>query len=157
MCTLEDTVVRLLQEQKLSITTAESCSAGLLAGRLVNVSGASGVFQEGYITYSNDAKEKLLGVCHETLERYGAVSEQTAKEMAIGAAKAAGAGVALSVTGIAGPDGGTAEKPVGLIYIGCYVKGKVYVKECRFSGTREENRASAVEQALQLLEEQLTS
>lgn len=157
MCTLEDTVVRLLQEQKLSITTAESCSAGLLAGRLVNVSGASGVFQEGYITYSNDAKEKLLGVCHETLARYGAVSEQTAKEMAIGAAKVAGASVALSVTGIAGPDGGTAEKPVGLIYIGCYVKGAVCVKECRFSGTREENRASAVEQALQLLEEQLTS
>ena len=83
------------------------------------------MYNEGYITYANASKEKILGVKHETLETYGAVSEQTAAEMALGAAKAAGADAALSVTGIAGPGGGTAEKPVGLVYIGCAVNGEV--------------------------------
>ena len=153
--TLEDTVVTMLKEKKYTVTTAESCSGGLLAGRILNVSGASDVYREGHITYSNEAKEKLLGVKHETLEMYGAVSEQTAAEMARGAAEAADADAALSVTGIAGPGGGTKDKPVGLVYIGCYVRGKVKVKECRFAGNRDKNRESAVVQALTLLREQL--
>ena len=124
---LEESVVELLAQKKMTVTTAESCTGGLIAGTLVNVAGASDVLNEGYVTYSNDAKERLVGVKHETLEEYGAVSEQTAREMAEGAAKAAGADAALSATGIAGPGGGTEEKPVGLVYIGCYVNGETTV------------------------------
>ena len=148
---LEEKAVVLLAEKKLSVTTAESCTGGLIAGTLVNVPGASEVLNEGYVTYSNEAKERLVGVRHETLETYGAVSEQTAKEMAAGAAKAAGADAALSATGIAGPGGGTAEKPVGLVYIGCYLQGETTVKEFRFAGNRRENRLRTVEEALLLL------
>lgn len=153
--TLEEAIVEILKERGFTLTTAESCTAGKLAGRIMNVAGASEVYNEGYITYANAAKEKLLGVKHETLETYGAVSEQTAAEMAIGAAKEAGANAALSVTGIAGPGGGTPEKPVGLVYIGCYVEGKVTVKKCLFKGNREKNRDSAVVQALTLLRSEL--
>lgn len=110
--TLEETVTELLSEKHLHVTTAESCTGGLISGTLVNAAGTSAVLNEGYVTYSNEAKERLLGVSHETLETYGAVSEQTAKEMAEGAAKAAGAEAALSATGIAGPSGGTEDKPV---------------------------------------------
>lgn len=148
---VEEKIVTALLEKKYTITTAESCTGGLLAGRILNVSGASGVYNEGHITYSNDAKERLLGVSHQTLQKYGAVSEQTAKEMAEGAAKAAKADVGLSTTGIAGPGGGTPTKPVGLIYVGCYIAGEIFVKECRFQGNREENRNAAVETALELL------
>lgn len=147
---LEEQVVQKLIEKKWKITTAESCTGGLLAGRILNVSGASSVYEEGHITYSNAAKEKILGVSHNTLEKYGAVSTETAKEMAVGAAKTANADVALSTTGIAGPTGGTKDKPVGLIYIACSVLGKVYGKELRLKGTREENRAKTVEEALKL-------
>ena len=153
--TMEESIVELLKEKQLTVTTAESCTAGLLAGRIMNVPGASSIYNEGYITYSNHAKEKLLGVSHETLETYGAVSSQTASEMAAGAAKAAGADVALAVTGIAGPDGGTEEKPVGLVYIGCFVRGKVRVEEFRFTGNRSKNRDYAVIKALTLLREEL--
>ena len=153
--TLEESVIRLLEEKKMTVTTAESCTGGKLSGRLLNVAGASSVYNEGYITYANASKEKILGVKHETLETYGAVSEQTAAEMALGAAKAAGADAALSVTGIAGPGGGTAEKPVGLVYIGCAVKGEVTVREYRFTGNREKNRDYAVARAITLLREEL--
>lgn len=152
---LEDVIVRILKEKKFTLTTAESCTGGKLAGRIMNVAGASGVYNEGYITYSNEAKSRLLGVAAGTLEQYGAVSPQTAREMAEGAAKAAGADAALSVTGIAGPDGGTKEKPVGLVYIGCSVKGHTRVEEFRFSGNREKNRDYAVVRALTLLREEL--
>lgn len=148
---LEEKIIKELQKLNYSITTAESCTGGLLAGRLLNVSGASAVYNEGHITYSNEAKERLLGVSHETLETFGAVSSQTAKEMALGAAKAANANVGLSTTGIAGPGGGTSEKPVGLVYVGCAINGEVEVKECHFDGDREANRKSSVEEALQLL------
>ena len=107
------------------------------------------------MTYSNEAKTRLVGVSPVTLERFGAVSEQTALEMAEGAAKAAGADVALSSTGIAGPGGGTAEKPVGLIYVGCYFGGKTVVEKCLFVGTRLENRIGTVRKALEMLLEAL--
>ena len=152
---LEEKIVKELKKRGYTITTTESCTGGLLAGRILNVSGASAVYNEGYITYSNEAKERLIGVAHETLETYGAVSRQTAEEMAKGVARAASANVGLSTTGIAGPGGGTPEKPVGLVYIGCCINGETYVKECRFQGNREENRNAAVEAALELLWEKL--
>ena len=149
--TLEEQIVKKLQEKGYTITTAESCTGGLLAGRILNVSGASEVYMEGYITYANEAKERILGVKHETLETYGAVSKETAEEMAIGAARAAKADVALSTTGIAGPGGGTVEKPLGLIYISCFLNGEVQVRELRLHGTREENRQDTVTETLKLL------
>ena len=154
---LEEKIVQKLLEKGYTITTAESCTGGLLAGRILNVSGASSVYNEGHITYSNEAKERLLGVSHETLQAYGAVSEQTAGEMARGAARAANADIGLSTTGIAGPTGGTPEKPVGLVYVGCAIGDEVAVEECRFQGTREENRNAAVEAALQLLWRKLSN
>lgn len=153
--TLEESIVARLKEKGMTLTTAESCSGGLLAGRIMNVPGVSAVYNEGYITYANTSKEKILGVKHETLEKFGAVSKETAYEMAVGAAKAACADAALSVTGIAGPDGGTEEKPVGLVYVGCYVNGKVRVEEFRFTGNRSKNRDYAVVRALTLLREEL--
>ena len=153
--TLEEAIVDMLKEKNLTLTTAESCTAGLLAGRIMNVAGATQIYNEGYITYSNEAKEKLVGVSHGTLESHGAVSHETAAEMAEGAARAAGADASVSVTGIAGPDGGTKEKPVGLVYVGCYVKGNVRTEEFRFLGNRAKNREYAVVRALTLLREEL--
>ncbi len=152
---LEETAVEMLAGRDMTVVTAESCTGGLIAGTLINVPGASEVLNESYVTYSNEAKERLVNVNPETLRRYGAVSEQTAREMAEGAARAAGANAALSSTGVAGPGGGTLEKPVGLVYVGCYVNGKTEVKECRFQGSRMENRLHTVEAALELLIEML--
>lgn len=148
---IEEKVVALLKEKDYTIATAESCTGGLVAGRIVNVAGASGVFHEGYITYSNEAKCRLLGVPAPLLAQYGAVSEQTAKEMAIGVAHAANAEVGVATTGIAGPDGGTEEKPVGTVFIGCCVNNQAIVRECHFNGNREQVRNNAVESALQLV------
>ncbi len=153
---LEEQLVKKIKELGCTITTAESCTGGLLAGRILNVSGASDVYNEGHITYSNEAKERILGVNHETLEQYGAVSSQTAAEMAEGAAKTAKADIGLSTTGIAGPGGGTPEKPVGLIYLGCHYKGQNFTKKCNFSGNREENRRDAVEASLEFAKEILS-
>ena len=124
--TLEMALYELLKANGLTVTTAESCTGGLLAGRLINVPGISQYLKEGYVTYSNEAKEKLLGVPAETLKRYGAVSPQTAEAMAEGGAKAANADLCIAVTGIAGPDGGTEEKPVVLVYMSCYCRGTYY-------------------------------
>lgn len=148
---IEEKIIKELRDRNQTLTTAESCTGGLLAGRILNVSGASYVYNEGHITYSNEAKERLLGVKHSTLQQYGAVSKETAAEMAKGAALAANAEAALCTTGIAGPTGGTPEKPVGLVYVGCYYNGEVTVEEYRFEGDREQNRNAAVEAALQLL------
>lgn len=148
--TMEMAVVRLLKKYELTVATAESCTGGLIAGRLVNVPGTSQVFREGFITYSNKAKRKLLDVSKSTLKKYGAVSEQTAKEMAIGGVFAADADVCIAVTGIAGPDA-EGEKPVGLVYMGCYMKDKVQVEEYHFKGNREKIREQSVVKALDLL------
>lgn len=148
---LEELVVKLLADRGLTITCAESCTGGLLSSRIINVPGVSDVYKVGFVTYSNKAKRKLLGVKKSTLKKFGAVSKQTACEMATGAAKAAKADVAVAVTGIAGPDGGTPKKPVGLVYIGCSVKRKVIVKKCQFSGSRSQIRESAVLAALKLV------
>ncbi len=153
--TLEEVTVNLLKEKKMTLATAESCTGGLLTGRLVNVSGVSEVLKEGFITYSNEAKNKNLGVSLVTLENFGAVSPQTAEEMVRGAAKAAGASAAIATTGIAGPDGGTPEKPVGLVYIACLVEDRVTVKELRLRGNRMKIRDQSVIQALDLLRRSL--
>ncbi|MBO5335658.1 MAG: competence/damage-inducible protein A [Lachnospiraceae bacterium] len=149
--TLEEAVVELLSKRGMTVTCAESCTGGLLSGRFINVAGVSDCYKSGFITYSNKAKRKLLGVKKTTLDKYGAVSAQTAEEMAKGAAKAAKADVAVAITGIAGPDGGTKEKPVGLVFIGCNVKGKVTVEKFQFKGNRAKVREAAVSAALELM------
>ena len=146
---IEEEVVKLLMEKGYTITCAESCTGGLLCASLVNVSGASEVLNRSVVTYANEAKMELLGVKEETLKEFGAVSEQTAYEMAVGAANFAKADVALSVTGIAGPGGGTPEKPVGLVYMGCFVNGKVTVRRHVFAGDRLQVRTSSVKNALE--------
>lgn len=148
---LEEQVVEELRKRNLKITTAESCTGGLIAATLVNVPGASYVLEEGYITYADGAKKKILGVKEEALRQYGAVSRQVAEQMAQGAARTSGAKAALSATGIAGPEGGTPEKPVGLVYIGCYFQGKTYVKENHFQGDRMEVRRQTVQTAFRFL------
>lgn len=151
--TLEKAVADLLTANRLSIVTVESCTGGLLAARLINVPGISEVFKAGLVTYANKAKRRLAGVKKSTLDKYGAVSEQTARELAKGAALLHKADVAVSITGIAGPDGGTEKKPVGLVYIACCVCGTVTVKEFHFSGNRSKIRESSVSYALSLMRE----
>ena len=153
--TLESVIINELTKRKLTITTAESCTAGLLASTLVNAPGASEVFLQGFITYSNKAKRKYLGVNKNTLKQHGAVSKKTAKEMAKGAAIETDSDVALAITGIAGPDGGTEEKPVGLVYIACYFNGDTTVREFNFAGDRSKIRQQSVMYALDLLHDLL--
>lgn len=151
--TLEKSVADLALANRLTITCAESCTGGMLSARLINVPGISEIYKSGVVTYSNKAKRRLLGVKKSTLQKHGAVSEKTAEEMAKGAAVMFKADVAVAITGIAGPDGGTETKPVGLVYIACHVKGKVTVREYRFSGNRTKIRESAVSAALALMRE----
>ena len=154
---MEEELVKYLTENKLTITTAESCTGGMISSTLVNVPGASWVLNEAYVTYANEAKEKLVGVSHETLEKFGAVSKETAYEMAEGAAKAANADCAIAVTGIAGPDGGTDEKPVGTVYAGFFVKGTVYVERYNFTGSRYDVRRQTADKAVSRLYELLVN
>ena len=149
--TLEETIVELLKEQKMTVTTVESCTGGMLSARLTAVAGASLVFKSGFVTYSNKAKRKFIGVKKMTLKKHTAVSEQTAYEMARGGAVLTGADTCVSVTGYAGPDSGEEEQPVGLVYIGCSVKGKVEVEKFYFKGDRKAIREQAVVSALTLL------
>lgn len=141
---LESKVVELLKEKNLTISTAESCTGGMLASKLIDVAGVSEIFKEGIVSYSNEAKMKFLGVKKETLERYGAVSEETAKEMVMGLQTDIG----LATTGIAGPDGGSEEKPVGLVYMGIKIKDKIYVEKRVFKGDRNKIRERTVSHTL---------
>ncbi len=149
--TIEERVVAKLKEKGLHVSCAESCTGGMIASTLVNVPGVSDVLEVGYVTYANSAKQKLLGVDGDVLNTCGAVSRQVAQQMAQGAAEASGAQAAVAVTGIAGPDGGTLEKPVGLVYIGCCVNGETVVTENHFQGTRMEVRQQTTRAALELL------
>lgn len=148
---VEECIAANLLETNRTISTAESCTGGLIAARLINVPGISASFIEGYVTYANSAKEKLLGVRGETLRTCGAVSPECAREMAAGCARSAGTDCSVVSTGIAGPDGGTPEKPVGLVYLACQVNGEVFVQESHFTGSRLEIRRAAAEKALELL------
>jgi PncC family amidohydrolase len=139
----------------VTIAVAESCTGGLLSKLLTDVPGASDVFLGGAVTYANAAKTKLLGVKQKTLEAHGAVSWQTAKEMARGARRKFGATVAVAVTGIAGPGGGTKEKPVGTVWIAWTAGRRCEAVRCQFSGTRGEIRAHGAATALQMLSQAL--
>lgn len=149
--TLEEAVTVLLWNRNLTLSTAESCTGGAIAARIVNVPGASDVFLQGMVTYSNEAKKRTLGVREDTLRLYGAVSGECAKEMAEGGCSFSGTDVCLSVTGIAGPGGGTLEKPVGTVFMGCCVKGKTTVREYHFTGNRARVREQTAAHGLAFL------
>ena len=146
--TLENVLGEILVNRNLTISTAESCTGGMVAASLISYAGISSVFMEGAVTYSNEAKINRLGVKKETLDKYGAVSSEVAAEMAQGIAKTAGTNIGLSTTGIAGPGGGSAEKPVGLVYVGLYMNGEVKTKMLQLSGDRQEIRENATTQLL---------
>ena len=145
-----------LKNQDLTIATAESCTGGLLAHYLTSISGSSDYFDRGVISYSNKSKIELLGVTKETLERYGAVSEQTAKAMAIGIRERSNVDIGVSTTGIAGPTGGTKAKPVGLVYIGIATPKKIEVKRLLFSGDRLQNKEDTCNSAIKLILETIS-
>lgn len=145
-------VGRLLLSQNASVTTAESCTGGWIAKVLTDVAGSSAWFERGFVTYSNDAKEEMIGVSAASLAQQGAVSEQVVREMAQGALRAAGAHYAISVSGIAGPDGGSEEKPVGTVWFGfASAAGAELVQRQVFSGDREAVRRQATAWGLQTL------
>ena len=140
---IEEVVSKMLVENNLKIAVAESCTGGMVSASLINYPGISSVFMEGCVTYSNEAKMKSLGVKKETLDVYGAVSDKCAKEMASGVAARYNTNIGIATTGIAGPDGGTDEKPVGLVYFGIYINGKVISKKYVFNGDRQGVRERA--------------
>lgn len=149
---IEEAVVELLKKNNLKVATAESCTGGLISKRIVDVPGASSVFDCGIVSYSNDIKQKVLGVSTDDLQKYGAVSEQVAKQMAQGALKVSGADIAVSVTGIAGPDNEGTLKPAGLIYIGLADKENVWVKKLNTSRKdRDYNRYVSASNALNMV------
>jgi nicotinamide-nucleotide amidase len=154
---LHDAAARTLDyftSKKLRLATAESCTGGLVAAALTDISGCSHVFDRGYITYSNAAKQQELGVTADTLRRHGAVSEETARAMAEGALKSSKADYTVSITGIAGPDGGTEEKPVGLVHIAAARNGKTVHQELRLGDLgRGEVRQRSALAAFALLEQ----
>ena len=146
-------LVHLAERKGFVLTCAESCTGGLVAAALTDIAGASTVFDRGFVVYSNDAKIDLLGVSPDTLAAHGAVSAQTAREMALGALARSRADLAVSITGIAGPGGGTAEKPVGLVQFACARRdGDIVARERRFGPlSRADIRAGATLEALELL------
>jgi len=145
-----------LRKNNLTVATAESCTGGLLAHLLTNISGSSEYFERGVITYSNKSKMELLGIPQETIKEYGAVSKQTAKAMAIEIKEQANVDIGISTTGIAGPTGGTKEKPVGLAYIGIATSKKTEVKRFLFSKDRLQNKEKTCYKALEFLLETIT-
>ncbi len=143
----------LLRDKGLMLATAESCTGGLISAAMTELSGSSAVFDRSFITYSNEAKIDMLGVSAQTLDKFGAVSAETAQEMAIGTLKKSRANIVIAVTGIAGPTGGTAEKPVGLVYTAIGLghkdsKNEINVFKCNFEGNRTEIRNHTVYKAL---------
>lgn len=146
--TLEDSVAKMLVNKNLKIAVAESCTGGMVSSQLINYPGISSVFMEGCVTYSNEAKMERLGVKKETLNKFGAVSEETAIEMAQGVSKTFNTNIGLSTTGIAGPEGGTKDKPVGLVYIGIYINGQTIVKKLNLNGNRQLIRQRATKDIL---------
>jgi PncC family amidohydrolase len=158
LCALTQRVVKAAAVKKLSIATAESCTGGMIAEFITSVSGSSAVFCGGAVTYSNALKEIFLGVSPDTLRDYGAVSQQTALEMSLGIREATGADFGLSVTGFAGPTGGSDEKPVGLVYISLKGPGTIGTTiKCNFSGSRHRIRFDAAHKAISLLYEGIMS
>ncbi len=153
----ENRLIAYLVDSGKTISTAESCSGGLIAHRLTNVPGASTPFIGGIVAYSNQVKMNLLAVPSSTLETHGAVSEETARAMAEGARQTLGTDLAIAVTGIAGPGGGTAEKPVGLVYMAVASAGNTRATKCLFHGDRESIKMQTADAALNLVWESLNS
>lgn len=152
--TLEEKVVKTLNEKGLLLATAESCTGGLIAKRITDVSGSSGMFNCGIVSYSNDIKEKVLGVKHKTLETFGAVSEQTVREMVKGVLKISEADIAVAVSGIAGPNSDNTQKPVGLIYLAVSDKKDIRIVKLNNNfkdDIRNQNRISASDTALEMI------
>lgn len=152
--TLEEQVVKTLNEKGLVLATAESCTGGLIAKRITDVSGSSAVFNCGIVSYSNEIKESVLGVSHKTLETYGAVSEQTVREMVKGVLRISGADIAVSVSGIAGPTSDNTKKPVGTIWLAVSNGKKTYVRHLHKNfiyDIRNSNRNYASDVALKLI------
>ncbi len=152
---LDIVVAELLCEKKFTIATAESCTGGMVASTLISYPGISEVFKEGAVTYSNESKIKKLGVSEETINKFGVVSKETAREMAEGMARVANTDIAISTTGLAGPGGGTDGKQVGLVYIGMFIKGKTIVEKFNLTGDRESVRKKATMNALNILRKEL--
>ncbi len=148
---LETKIVRRLTERNQTLSVAESCTGGYISHRLTNIPGASAVFSSGLVTYSNSAKQTFLGVLAETLERYGAVSEPVAREMAEGARRASRTDYAIAVTGIAGPGGGTSEKPVGTVFIALATPTETTVLRNFNPGERLAFKEATARQVLELL------
>lgn len=149
---LADQVITAAKNRDWRIATAESCTGGLLAGALTDIPGSSAVVEEGFVTYSNEAKHRTLDVPMKVIEDNGAVSSQVAEAMAAGAVAVTAADIAVSITGVAGPDGGTEDKPVGLVWFGICVSGLVPEShELNFEGDRKAVRQASVEHALTLL------
>lgn len=148
---MEEVIGRLLKERGIKLATAESCTGGLLAARIVNAPGSSNYFVGGFVVYANELKTKLLSVEEEAIKRYGSVSEEVCRQMAVGALEETDADIALAITGIAGPEGGTPEKPVGLTYIALATDKEVIIKRFLFQKSRNENRFLATQWALELL------
>lgn len=143
---------KLLLVCKETITTAESCTGGMIAAAITDIPGSSAWFGTGFVTYSNEAKQRLLGVKNEMLETFGAVSEPVVQAMAMGAKRESGADWAVAVSGVAGPDGGTVTKPVGTVWFGFCEPGEVvWTKCCQFTGNRADIRYQTVEMALETL------
>lgn len=149
---LVKTLSKTLREKGLVLVTAESCTGGLIASALTDLAGSSSIFDRGFVTYSNQAKIDMLDVDKKTLDNFGAVSAETAIEMAKGALNASQGDIAVSVTGIAGPDGGTQDKPVGTVFIGIAAKNAApYAEKNQFSGSRHEIRSATLDKALRLV------
>jgi len=144
-------ISNLLKQKHLTIATAESCSGGLISHSLTNISGSSDYFDRGIVSYSNNAKIKLLDVPEELLEKYGAVSEQVAKAMVEGVRIKSSVDIGIATTGIAGPTGGTKEKPVGLVFIAVSTVDETIVKKFKFSGDRIQNKESTCNAAFEML------
>ena len=152
---IQETVGEMLVNKNMTIGVSESCTGGLVSAKLIEYPGISSVFLEGAVTYSNEAKMRTLNVKKDTLEKFGAVSEETAREMAEGIAKRCGSRIGVSTTGIAGPGGGTEEKPVGLVYIGVFIDGETKVERHVFSGNRSAVRNKASMTALNMVRKSL--
>ena len=155
METCKERLVAILQEKGCHLSTAESCTGGMVAAAIVDVSGASDIFEEGYITYSNRVKEKLLGVSPETIEAHTVVSAEVAEEMALGAWRATGSELTISVTGCAGPGDSADGTKAGTVYIGTCFKGKAKARGFAFGGGRMEVREQSVQEALKFALERI--
>lgn len=143
-------LIKELKNQEKTISVAESCTGGLISKMITDVSGASEVYGMGVTTYSNEAKMKLLGVNRETLDKFGAVSEETVREMAVGALKLAGSDISISVSGIAGPKSDNTNKPVGMVCIGIATSDRCFSKTFYFKGTRKQIRNLSAKTAIEL-------